>query len=130
MKFTRIRWLRALVAATFLWSNVTVAAHACITALAAQVHEAVALQDAVPEHEGCAHEQPSPADPALCLTHCLQADEITAQKIIIGVPGAVCPPVLFLLSSSAHALPVAPVLALAVPIVGPPLTILFRNFRI
>jgi hypothetical protein len=131
MRFTRIRWFRALVAATFLWSNVAVAAHACIAALAAQAQDAVAMQ----EHEGCAHEQPAPAGPAngdqaLCLAHCLQADQATTQKISIDVPGVVFAPVLFVLHPSVQAAPIAPVLALAVPVVGPPLTILLRNFRI
>ena len=128
MRFTRIRWLRALVAAAFLWSNVAVAAHACVAALAAQ--DAVAVQRAMPEHEGCAHEQPAPADQALCFAHCLQADQATAQKVSIDLPGAVSAPVLYVLHPSIRAGTDAPVLALAVPVVGPPLTILLRNFRI
>ena len=128
MRFTRIRWFRALVAATLLWSNVAVAAHACIAAFAAQARDAIAMQ----EHEGCTHEQPAPADgdQALCLAHCLQADQTYTQKFSIDVPGAVSAPVLFVLHPSVRTRPDTPVLALVVPIVGPPLTILLRNFRI
>jgi hypothetical protein len=130
MRFTRIRWFKALVAATFLWSNVAVAAHACIAALAAQ--DAVVAQSAMPEHEGCAHEQPAPVngDQALCFAHCVHGDQNSAQKISFDLPGAVCAPVLYVLHSSVQASTAAPVLALAVPVVGPPLTILLRNFRI
>jgi hypothetical protein len=129
MRFTRIRWFRALVAATFLWSNVAVAAHACIAAFAAQAQDAVAIQ----EREGCTHGQPAPpanGDQTLCFAHCLQSDKATTQKIWIDAPGIVSAPVLFVLRASGQASTADPVLALAVPIVGPPLTILLRNFRI
>lgn len=128
MRFTRIRWFKALVAAMFLWSNVAVAAHACIGALAAQLRDSVSIQS----HEGCVHEQPAPAngDQKLCFAHCLQSDEATTQKISIDAPGMVTSPVLLVLHSSDQASTFAPLRALAVPIVGPPLTILLRNFRI
>jgi hypothetical protein len=130
MRFARVRWFRALVAATFLWSNVAVAAHACIGAFSAP--DAVAAQPAMPEHEGCAHEQPAPdtGGLALCIAHCLQADQASVQKLSIDLPGAVFAPVLLVLRPSLQAGTAAPVLALAVPVVGPPLTILLRNLRI
>lgn len=134
MRFTRNRWFKALVAAIFLWGNVAVAAHACIAAFAAQVQEPVAVQDVMPdaaqEHEACVHGQQAPADPALCFAHCLQGDQVTAQKISIDMPGAVCAPMLFVLHPLGRVAPAAPVLALVAPSVGPPLTILFGNFRI
>jgi hypothetical protein len=133
MKFTRIRWFRALAAAMFLWSNVAVAAHACIAAIATQSQGAVGVQGAILEHEGCAHERSAPpanSDQALCFAHCLHSEEATTQKISIDAPCMVSAPVLLVLRASAQASTAAPVLTLAVPIVGPPLTILLRNFRI
>jgi len=128
MRLTRIRWLKLLVVATFLWSNVAVAAHACLTVLAAQGLNAVVGE----AHEGCNRQQQAPGsrDDPLCIAHCIQADQSFTQKLAIDAPAAAPAPVLFDLLPAVAVRPAAAVVALAVPIVGPPLTILLQNFRI
>jgi len=79
--------------------------------------------------EGDEHLCPQSDDAARCLTHCTQSYKNDEQKFSADIPTIALAPFLTVLHVSFQAKPKVVVVALAPPIVGPPLTILFRNFR-
>lgn len=120
-----MRYLTLFLAAIFLASNATATARACIADLAAQGHVAIRALDA----EGDEHLCPQSGDAARCLTHCTQSYKNVEQKFSADVPAVTFAPFLTVLHVSFQAKPKVIILASAPPIVGPPLTILFRNLR-
>ena len=126
MKPARIRYSLILFAAMFLANSAVAAARACLVGLAAQEHTATKVFDS----SGGAHPCPEADSAANSLAHCTQSHKGDAQTFSFDAPTvAVAAPL------SPHrawfpAGPRLPVLSLAPPVLGPPLTILFRNFRI
>lgn len=125
MRTRRIRYLIAFVATMFLANNVVAAAYACITALNGANLAAIRALDA----RQVTHSEPASADAESCLTHCAQGDEIQQQDLAAAVHAPASVPGLPAAHLTASIKPVAPLVALAPRIIGPPLTILFHNFR-
>ncbi|MGB5081266.1 MAG: hypothetical protein WBO23_11045 [Burkholderiales bacterium] len=128
MKPTRIRYPLIFFAAMFLANGAVAAARACIVGPAAQEHTAIQVLATGGDEDLC----PEADSAAKCLAHFTQIYDIYDSELQN-------------LSSNAPAVAVAPfllhrvwfpvgarrlVIASAPPVVGPPLTILFRNFRI
>jgi len=120
-----MRYLTFFLAAMFFASHAAAVVRACIADLAAQEHIAVRELGA----EGYEHQCPQSDDADRCLTHCTQSYKNDEQKFSVDVPAFAFAPFLTVLHASFQAKPKAVVVASAPPIVGPPLTILFRNFR-
>ncbi len=120
-----MRYLTFFLAAMFFASNAAAAVRACMADLAAQDHVAVRALDA----EGDEHLCPQSDDAARCLTHCTQSYMSDEQKFSADFPVLALAPVLTVLHAAFQAQPKLVVVAAAPPIVGPPLTIRFRNFR-
>jgi len=74
------------------------------------------------------HQCPSADDAGLCLTHCTQGFK-SEQRVSPEVPAVFVALPLFIPYARVEARPTIPVVAFAPKVVGPPLTILFRNFR-
>jgi hypothetical protein len=112
-------------AAMFVMNNALAAARACMVELAAPEHTAIRVLNSSGDEHLCP-EADSAAD---CLTHCTQSYKGEQQRLSFDAPTiAVAPP----LSLHRAWYPVAPrrlVMASAPPVIGPPLTILFRNLR-
>lgn len=125
MRFKRIRFLIALVAAMFLANNVAVAARAFITGLSGQDITEVQMLDAT----GVGHLKPVDDDHALCITHCARSDQNHEQELATNAFKIAFLPALFVPDFPVEIKPAASVVALAPQAAGPPLTILFRNFR-
>ena len=119
-----VRLLIVFVAAMFLANSVAYGARVCIAELAGLQHEAVS-PPAAAEIE---HQCPSADDAGLCLAHCTQGFK-SDQRASLEIPGLVVAPVLFLPYASFEARPTIPQVAFAPRLLGPPLTILFRNLR-
>ena len=126
MKPSRIRYLLIFFAAIFLANNAAAAARACMVKLAAQEHTAIQVLDTSGDKHFC----PEADSAANCLAHCAQSYKNDEQKVSFDAPAlAIAPPlsprrVWFLVESRLT------VIALAPPVIGPPLTILFGNLRI
>jgi hypothetical protein len=125
MKSGRLRFLLTFVAAMFLANNVAVAARAFITGLSGQDIAAVQRLDAT----GVGHLKPVDDDHALCITHCAQSDQNHEQELATNAFKVAFLPPLFVPNFPVEIKPAASVVALAPQAAGPPLTILFRNFR-
>lgn len=125
MRFKRIRFLIALVAAMFLANNVAVAARAFVTGLSGQAIVAVQALDAT----GAGHLKPVGDDEALCLAHCVQSYQNHEQELATNAFKVAFLPALFVSCLSVEIKPAAAVAALAPQAAGPPLTILFHNLR-
>lgn len=108
----------------FVANSVAYAARVCIAELAGQ-ERGMAGASAASDVE---HQCPSADDAGLCLTHCTQGFK-SEQTVSPEVPGLILAPVLFVSYAWVEAGPTTPVVAPAPQVVGPPLTILFRNFR-
>lgn len=125
VRFRRMRHLTLFLAVMFFASNAVAAARACMADLAGQEHVAVRALDA----EGDEHLCPQSDDAGRCLTHCTQSYKSDEQKFSADVPAVAPAPFLAVLSTSFQAQPKLVIVTSAPPIVGPALTILFRNFR-
>lgn len=127
MRFRRMRYLTCFLAAMFFASNAVATARACIVQLAGQEHVAVRAHNA----EGDAHLSPQSGDATGCLTHCTQSYRSDKQQFSADVPLLVLAPAPApaVFHTLVQAQPRLVVLAMAPHIVGPPLTILYRNFR-
>ena len=120
-----MRYLTYFVAAMFIASNAAAAARACVVNLAGQEHVAVRALNA----EGDQHLCPQSDDASGCLTHCTQSYKSDQQQFSPDVPVFLSAPARAVFQAPIQAQPRLVVVALAPPIVGPPLTILFGNFR-
>jgi hypothetical protein len=124
-----MRYLTLFLAAMFFASNAAAAIGACIADLAGQEQMAGhGLVAHVGEPAGkplC----PPTEDAGPCLTHYAQSYQSDEQKLWADVPAAALVPEITVLQGIFQAPPKLVVLASAPPIVGPSLTILFRNFR-
>ena len=120
-----MRYLTFFLAAMFFASNAAAAVRACMADLAGQEHIAVRALDAEGDEQLC----PQSDDAGRCLTHCTQSYKSEEQKVSADVPVVALAPSLAVLHAAFQAQPKPVVVASAPSIVGPPLTILFRNFR-
>lgn len=120
-----MRYQTFFLAAMFFASSAVATARACMADLAGQEHLAVRALDA----EGDEHLCPQSDDAGRCLTHCTQSYKSDEQRFSADVHAVALAPSLAVLHISFQAQPKPVVVASAPPIVGPPLTILFRNFR-
>jgi hypothetical protein len=120
-----MRFLIFLLASMFLASNAAAAVRACTVDLAGQGHVAVRALEA----EGDEHPCPQSDQASRCLSHCTQSYSSDARQFPADAPFLVFAPAPALFHASIQAKPKLVVVALAPPIVGPPLTILFGNFR-
>ncbi len=120
-----MRYLIYFLAAMFIASNAAAAARACVVNLAGQEHAAVRALDA----EGDEHLCPQSDDASRCLRHCTQSYKSDQQQFSADVPVFLSAPALAVFQAPIQAQSRLVVVALAPPIVGPPLTILFGNFR-
>ena len=120
-----MRYLTYFLAAMFFASNAAAAVRVCTVDLAGQGHAVVRALDS----ECGGHPCPQSAAAALCLTHCTQSYSIGAQRLSADAPLLVLAPALADFHVPIQVQPKPIVLALALPIVGPPATILYGNFR-
>lgn len=109
----------------FLGNNAVAAARACMVELGAQEHTAIRVLDSGGDEHAC----PEADSAANCLAHCTQSYKSDQQNLSFDVPAVIIAP-----PPSVHRawFPVEPerlVIASAALVVGPPLTILFRNLR-
>ncbi len=126
MKSVLARCWVVLVAAMFLANGAAAAARACTLNLAGQEHAPLQARDAGGDELLC----PEADTATRCLEHCTQGYKSTEQKLAADIPA----PVLFappftVIHAAFRPAQVPLVVATAPPIVGPPLTILFRNLR-
>ena len=120
-----MRYLTLFLAAMFFASNAAAAVRACIADLAGSGHVAAHALEAGAGEPLC----PQSEDTGACLKLYAQTYQNDEQKIWAGVSAAALAPVLTLLRVSIPPQPKLVLVAAAPPIVGPPLTILYRNFR-
>lgn len=129
MKTGGMRLLVVFFTLMFLANNTAAAARACIVELAGPQHAAIQLVDA----DGYEHLCPVSDDAARCLSHCTQSYRNDEQKLFwADVPGFVFTPAPApsILRAWSQPEPAISLIASAPLVVGPPLTILFRNLRI
>ena len=125
MKTRLVRCLLLVFAAVFFANNVAYAARAGLSALAEHEHALLGHSNAA----AVAHECPSADDPGICLIHCTQGFKNSEQKVMQEIPGVPLAPGASLSHPPFRVESAGPVAALLPHFVGPPLTILFRNFR-
>ncbi|MHB8666019.1 MAG: hypothetical protein ACYC7B_00670 [Burkholderiales bacterium] len=118
-------YLTVFVAVMFFASNAAASVRACVVSVTAQQHAAVPALDV----EGHAHPCSQSDDAAGCLTHCVQYYKSGGQQLAADVPVPVPAPAPAVFHASVRANPTRVVVALAAPVVGPPPTLLFGNFR-
>jgi len=123
MRSKKIRYLITFLAAMFVANNVAAAASACIAAVKGQNSVAVQILESVK------HAEQGPVDGESCLTHCAQGEVIQQPDFAAAVYSAVSLPPPSYERIALENKPVAAVLSLAPPVIGPPFTILFHNFR-
>jgi len=119
------RHLLVFAAAMFLANNTAIAARACMQELGSQKHTAVQVFDTT-DHEHLCPEADSATNR---LPHCAQGHKNDEQQFSFDTTTVAVAP----LSSHRFWFPGGPrplALSLAPSVVGPPLTILFRNLRI
>lgn len=126
MKTGRIRYLLVFFAALLLANHALASARACMAQLAAQERTAILA----PDCGGVEHSCPEARIAADCLAHCTPSYKSDEQRPLSDFPAsAIAPPSI---PNQGEFLPVPGwrVTAPAPPVVGPPLTIRFRNLRI
>jgi hypothetical protein len=129
VRFRRMRHLALFLAAMFFASNAAAAIGACIAELAGQQPMAGhALKAGAGEPAGKSS-CPQSDDTGPCLTHYVQSYQSDEQKIWADVSVAALVPERIGVHFPFQVPPKPVVMALAPPVVGPSLTILFRNFR-
>ena len=124
-----MRHLTLFLAAMFFASNAAAAIGACVAELAGHKQMAGHALDARASEPASKPLCPQPDDTGPCLTHYAQSYHGDEQKSWAAVSAAALVPELGVVKVAFHALPKPVVLASARPIVGPSLTILYRNFR-
>ena len=124
-----MRYLTLIMAAMFFASNAVAAIGACIAELAG--HEQMAGHALAAKAGESARKSlcPQSDDAGACFTHYAQSYPGDEQKLWADVPAAALIPAHKLVHLEFQAPAKLVVLAAAPPIVGPSLTILFRNFR-
>jgi len=105
-------------------NNATAAVRACAVDLASEQHFAIQAHGDLDKHV-C----PEADDASRCLPHCTQSAKSDDQNLPTDAPTLFVAPVQYLLPVSFRPESAAPVLVSAPPVVGPPLTILFRKLR-
>ena len=120
-----MRYLISFLAAMFFASNAAAAVRACIADVGTQEHVAISAPAAAGAETPC----PPTDDAGPCLTHYAQSYQGDEQKFWANFPPVVLAPVFGVIHVAYQAKPRLLVMASAPPIVGPPLTILFGNFR-
>ncbi len=127
MKSVLARCWVVVVSVMFLANGAAAAARACTVDLAGQEHAALQARDASGDEHLC----PEADSATRCLAHCTQGLKSTEQKLVADHPAPVLfAPPFIVLHVAFRPEQAALVLASAPPpIVGPPLTILFRNLR-
>lgn len=125
MRFRRMRYLALFLAAMLFANNAAAAIRACIADLAGQEHLALHTLAATGNDDLC----PQSDDAGPCLKHYAQSYQDDEQLFWADFRQAAPAPVVAVLRVSFPAKPKLIVLASAAPIVGPSLTILYRNFR-
>ena len=126
MKLRRLRYLVAFFAAMFLANNAVAGGRACMVALAVEEHPAIRVLDSGGDEHLC----PEADSAANCLAHCTQSYKSDQQNSSFDAPAIVFAPPLSLHRAWFPVRLTPLVLAVAPPVVGPPLTILFGNLRI
>ena len=120
-----MRWFLGLCAAMLIGNNAVAAVRACSLELTGSEHLAIHPREAQADRHVC----PDSDDANRCLAHCTQSAKTTEPNVSSDVPMPVVAP----LASDVfvffrHTAEV--VVAVDPPrVVGPPLTILFRNLR-
>jgi hypothetical protein len=126
MKPARMRYPLVFFAAMFLANSAVAAARACMLAPAAQEHTAIQVFDGAGDKVPC----PEADSAANDLAHCAQSYKGNEQTFSFDAPtGVVAPP----LSPLRVWFPAASrpfTFSLSPSVLGPSLTILFRNLRI
>ena len=125
MKLARIRYLVVFFAAMFFANNALAIARACMVELAAPEHTAIRMLNSGGDEHVC----PEADSAANCLAHCTQSYKGEQQRLSFDAPTIAIAPPLSLHRVWFQAEPRRLVMASAIPVVGPPLTILFRNLR-
>ena len=120
-----MRYVALFLAAMFFANNVAAAVRACIADAVMPEHAVVAVETAAASHPLC----PQQDESGPCPTHYAQSYPSDEQKAWAGFPRVVPVPVVAALPAIFHAQPKDRFYASAPPVVGPPLTILFGNFR-
>ncbi|MGP1676864.1 MAG: hypothetical protein ACTS6J_06855 [Burkholderiales bacterium] len=120
-----MRYLTLFLAAMFFANNAAAAIRACVVDLAGHEH----LVASVPAVAGNEDLCPPSDDAGPCLKHYAQSYQSDEQKLWADFPRVAPAPVVAVLHVPFQAKPKLVLLASAPPIVGPPLTILFGNFR-
>jgi len=126
MRSGRIRYLLAFFAAMFVANNAVASARACMVQMAAQEHTAIQVLYSGGDEHLC----PEADSAANCLAHCTQSYKSDQQNLSFDAPAIVFASPLSLHRAGFPVRPRSLDLAVAPPVVGPPLTILFGNLRI
>jgi len=125
VRFRGMRYLTLFFAVMFFANNAGAAVCAFAADLAGQGRVAAHASAANADEPAC----PQCDETGSCLTHFVQSFHNDEQKIWTGVTPVALVPVLNVLEVPVPAQPKPVVLASAPPVVGPPLAILYRNFR-
>jgi len=125
VRFRRMRYLTLFLMVMFFANNAAAAIRSCVVGLAGRGPVAAHTLDT---HAG---DNPSPVsdESGPCLKHCVQSQQYDEQKTWADLPTPVLLRAPDALQLSIRAQPRLVVTAVAPPVVGPPLTILYRNFR-
>lgn len=129
MRFRRMRYLTLFLAAMFFASNAAAAIGACIAEFSGQDQMAGHAPAASAGEPAGKPLCPQSDDVGPCLTHHAQSYQSDQEKIWADIPAAAIVPERTVVHLPFQVPPKLVVLATASPIVGPSLTILFRNFR-
>lgn len=120
-----MRFLTFLLLALFLANNAAAAVRACLADPAVPNHAALHVRGAHAGDPTC----PQSDESGPCLKHYVQRHQLDEQKTWASVPNTVLVPALDFPQFSTPATPKLVVLSSTPPVVAPPLTILYRNFR-
>lgn len=125
VRFRRMRHLALFLAVLFFANNAAAGVLACVAGLAGQGQLAVHASDGMAGAPAC----PQSDESGPCLVHYAQSHPLDEQNTWAGVATALLVPAQNLPRFAVPAQPKPLVLASAPPLVGPPLTILYGNFR-
>jgi len=125
VRFRQMQWLSLFLAVLFFANNASAAIGACASGLAGQDQTAVHALAAGASVPPCSQSDES----GPCPKHYVQDHQFDDQATWAGVPAATFIPAF----DSPRFAPRAPAIRVAMssaqPVLGPPLTILYRNFR-
>ena len=125
VRFRRMRHLALFLAVLFFANNAAAGVLACVAGLAGQGRLAVHAVDGMAGAPAC----PESDESGPCLVHYAQSHQFDEQNTWAGVATTLFIPARNLPRLAVPAQPKPIVLASAPPLVGPPLTILYGNFR-